>query len=281
MYKTEKPKSLDIAIKKTSKKNKNNESDETKNSSNIIERFKDKEHLSMKEAQFITGLNDQTMRKLHDNGTIAGYRVQNPKNKRSLSNRMFLKKAVFDYVKIEPSYIDEHNNSRYNYIYIRAKTKEEAKLQETLIKQKAPEFENANKIIDICNNLNHTKKGFQRLLLDCTKQKINMVAIAHSDILGKIYHNLIIKIIDLSGGNVVNLNMDEFKEDESILISEILKMINIVSNGSKKKMMENELNTVNSFINSLQSNNLISTEKTVSAEEDNEYIYYDSETEQT
>ena len=194
----------------------------------FIKTLADKEHLSMQDVKKITGLDEQTLRKLFDTGVISGYRVENLKNK-----RMFSKQSVIEYCNLENTNSNDEN--RVNYLYIRAKNKDDAKIQEDFIKEKHPEFNNAVKIIDISKNINHTKKGLQRLLMDCTKQKINNVAIIHKDILGKIYYDMISKFIELSGGTVVNINNNNFKEDEIVTINEILKVIHTLTNSTTKR----------------------------------------------
>lgn len=212
--------------------------DNTKISSNdnqtdYIKSLSNKDHISMGDVKRISGLDEQTLRKLFDSGVISGYRIENLKNK-----RMFSKQSVLEYCNLVKTVDDKTN--RYNYIYIRAKNKEDAKFQEEMIRSKLPNTVNYIKIMDICKNMSHNKRGLQRLLSDCTRQKINTVYIAHNDIFGKLYYNIINEVIELSGGNVNSLNLNEFKESEEIIISDIYKMIhNITMNTCKRKTKKN------------------------------------------
>lgn len=193
-----------------------------------IKSLSNKDHISMGDVKRISGLDDQTLRKLFDSGVISGYRIENLKNK-----RMFSKQSVLEYCNLVKT-IDDKSN-RYNYIYIRAKNKDEAKHQEDMIRSVLPNTCTYIKIMDICKNMTHNKRGLQRLLSDCTKQKINSVAIAHNDIFGKLYYNIINEFIDLSGGSINSLNLLEFKESEETVISDIYKMIHTITMNTTKR----------------------------------------------
>lgn len=193
-----------------------------------IKSLSNKDHISMGDVKRISGLDDQTLRKLFDSGVISGYRIENLKNK-----RMFSKQSVLEYCNLVKT-IDDKSN-RYNYIYIRAKNKDEAKYQEDMIRSKIPNNCNYIKIMDICKNMTHNKRGLQRLLSDCTKQKINNVTIAHNDVFGKLYYNIINEFIELSGGTINSLNILEFKESEEVIISDIYKMIHSITMNTNKR----------------------------------------------
>lgn len=206
------------------------------NQTDYIKSLSNKDHISMGDVKRISGLDEQTLRKLFDSGVISGYRIENLKNK-----RMFSKQSVLEYCNLVKTVDDKSN--RYNYIYIRAKNKEDAKYQEDMIRSRLPNTVNYIKIMDICKNMTHNKRGLQRLLSDCTRQKINTVVIAHNDIFGKLYYNIINEIIDLSGGTVNSLNMNEFKESEEVIISDIYKMIhNITMNSTCKRKNKKKKN---------------------------------------
>jgi len=224
---------LNIDNQLNSKINESIDNSNTKSSNNdkqteYIKSLSNKDHISMGDVKRISGLDDQTLRKLFDSGVISGYRIENLKNK-----RMFSKQSVLEYCNLVKT-IDDKSN-RYNYIYIRAKNKDEAKYQEDMSRSKIPNNCNYIKIMDICKNMTHNKRGLQRLLSDCTKQKINSVTIAHNDIFGKLYYNIINEFIDLSGGSINSLNILEFKESEETVISDIYKMIHSITMNSTKR----------------------------------------------
>jgi putative resolvase len=155
--------------------------------------------ISIREAVDITGLCNQTLRKLADQNKIKTYKTlsgQRKFDKRSLQE--MCNTSVFVY--------KNEKNTKQNFIYTRVSSKkqlDDLSRQIEFIRTKNTEYNLYTIISDVGSGINFKRKGLSTILDSCMQQNIGNIVIAHRDRLSRFGFDLINIIVQKSGGKII------------------------------------------------------------------------------
>jgi predicted site-specific integrase-resolvase len=178
--------------------------------------------VSLKEACIITGLHQNTLRKMCDEQKIKCYKT--PSGTRRFDKR----------------YLEEMCNtlqrnqeqSRENFIYTRVSSKkqmDDLSRQINYVQSRNPEYTTYRTLSDIGSGINFTRKGLQTILDTCLQGTIGEVVVAHRDRLSRFGFDLIKCFIIKAGGKLTVLDDDGNKSTEQELAEDLLSIIHIYS----------------------------------------------------
>ena len=181
--------------------------------------------ISIREAVAITGLCNQTLRKLADQNKIKTYKTMS-------GQRKFDKKSLQEMC--NPSVIVSTNedNTKQNFIYTRVSSKnqlDDISRQIEFIKTKNTEYNLYTIISDIGSGINFKRKGLSTILECCMKQNIGNIVITHKDRLSRFGFDLIDIIVQKSGGKIIIIDDEKNKSTEQELSEDLLSIFHIYS----------------------------------------------------
>lgn len=179
-------------------------------------------YLTIKQASELSGLHQNTLRKLGDEQTIQCYKT--PGGQRRF-NKCDLEKMC------NPILIDQ-NATRTNFIYTRVSSKKQVddlSRQINYIQSKQSKYTTYTTLSDIGSGINFKRKGLQTLLDACLQGTIGEVVIAHRDRLSRFGFELINCIITKAGGSITLLDDDGNKSTEQELAEDLLSIVHIYS----------------------------------------------------
>ena len=204
-------------------------------------------YITIKEACRLSGLHQNTLRKLGDEQTIKCYKTPG-------GQRRFDK---LDLEKMCNSIPINTETTRTNFIYTRVSSKkqmDDLSRQITYIQSKRPEFNTYTTLSDIGSGINFKRKGLQTILDSCLQGVIGEVVIAHRDRLSRFGFELIKCFITKAGGSITVLDDDGHKSTEQELAEDLLSIVHIYSckqmgkrsyKSSKIKKPKDSIETIN------------------------------------
>lgn len=196
------------------------------NKNNMNEQKEDgRMFISIREAVAITGLCNQTLRKLADQNKIKTYKTMS-------GQRKFDKKSLQEMC--NPSVIVSTNedNTKQNFIYTRVSSKnqlDDISRQIEFIKTKNTEYNLYTIISDVGSGINFKRKGLSTILECCMKQNIGNIVITHKDRLSRFGFDLIDIIVQKSGGKIIIIDDEKNKSTEQELSEDLLSIVHIYS----------------------------------------------------
>jgi len=194
-------------------------------------------YLTIKQACELSGLHQNTLRKLGDEQTIQCYKT--PGGQRRF-NKYDLEKMC------NPILIDQ-NTTKTNFIYTRVSSKKQVddlSRQIKYIQSKQSKYTTYTSLSDIGSGINFKRKGLQTLLDACLQGTIGEVVIAHRDRLSRFGFELINCIITKAGGSITLLDDDGNKSTEQELAEDLLSIVHIYScRQMGKRSYSNKSNT--------------------------------------
>ena len=180
------------------------------------------EYISIKEASRLTGLHENTLRRLSDEQKISCYKT--PSGQRRF-NKHRLEKMC------NPILIDKESTNT-NFIYTRVSSKkqlDDLSRQITYIRSTDTKYTSYTTLSDIGSGINFKRKGLQTILDACLQKNIGEVVIAHRDRLSRFGFELIKCIIEKSGGRIKVLDDEIHKSTEQELAEDLLSIVHIYS----------------------------------------------------
>lgn len=198
--------------------------------------------MSVRDASIFSGLDKQTIRKMVDEKTIAGYKT--PTGQRKV-NKESLQKMCHPNVSIEkvPS------SPKENFLYCRVSTRKQVddlSRQVTYISR--PEYDGFTIIKDVGSGINFKRKGLSKILDACIQRTIGTVIVTHKDRLSRFAFELIQQFVERAGGKIEVLdNSDNQKSREQELSEDLLSIIHIFNckqMGSRSYKAKNNKNKV-------------------------------------
>lgn len=184
---------------------------------------KEKIYVSVGEASRLTGLEDQTIRKMADQASILCYRTpagQRRINLQSIQN--FCNNAL--------SNKDKSDVQKQNFIYARVSTKKQVDdLSRQLEFLKRPEYSGYTVITDIASGINFKRKGLSTILESCLQGLVGEIVVAHRDRLCRFGFELVEQLVTKAGGKIVVLEDSEDKTCEQELADDLLSIIHVFS----------------------------------------------------
>jgi predicted site-specific integrase-resolvase len=181
--------------------------------------------ISIREAVAITGLCNQTLRKLADQNKIKTYKTMS-------GQRKFDKKSLQEMCNPSVVVSTNEDNTKQNFIYTRVSSKnqlDDISRQIEFIKTKNTEYNLYTIISDIGSGINFKRKGLSTILECCMKQNIGNIVITHKDRLSRFGFDLIDIIVQKSGGKIIIIDDEKNKSTEQELSEDLLSIVHIYS----------------------------------------------------
>lgn len=210
-----------------------------------------KQFLAMRNAEAFTGINEQVLRRLFDQGVIEGYKI--PSGQRMFSVRSLEKFCGMS----EEGTIKQ---KKVSYLYTRVSSKkqlDDLERQVDFLRNIDDRYADYIIIKDIGSGINFKRKGLQEILDRCVQGCIGNVVVAHRDRLSRFGFDLIKIIIEKAGGTLTIINDSENSSNEQELAEDLLSIVHIYScrqmgkrryanksNDSNKVIVEDEIKIV-------------------------------------
>jgi putative resolvase len=175
------------------------------------------------EAARLTGLEDQTIRKMADKGTISSYKTPSGQRRINVhSIQEFCSSSVHDQTKSEVQ--------KQNFIYARVSTKKQVDdLSRQVDYVKRPEYSAYRIVTDIASGINFKRKGLSIILEACLQRNIGEVVVAHRDRLCRFGFELVEQMVTKAGGKITVLDDQNDKTCEQELTDDLLAIIHVFS----------------------------------------------------
>ena len=185
---------------------------------------KETKFLPMGGAETFTGVRQQTLRKLYDEGILKGYKT-------NTGQRMYNRKSLQEFCNIDEEKETEINE-KANIIYARVSSKkqlDDLDRQVEFIKSSKPEYSNYRVITDTASGINFKRKGLLEILERSVQGVIGEVVVAHRDRMSRFGFDLIKIIIEKSGGTLTVIDDEKQKSSEQELAEDLLSIVHIYS----------------------------------------------------
>jgi len=183
-----------------------------------------KNFVSIREASRLTGLGNQTIRKMADDGTLRCYKTPAGQRRIDIQSIQELCSTVSNVSK-------ELTFSKKNFIYARVSTKKQVDdLSRQLDFLQQPQFTGYTVVTDIASGINFKRKGLETILESCLQRNIGEIVVAHKDRLCRFGYELIEQLVIKAGGKITVLGDNgNNKSDEQELTDDLLAIIHVFS----------------------------------------------------
>jgi hypothetical protein len=185
----------------------------------------DKMFVPLRQACSITGIEEQTLRKLADKEILPCYKTPS-------GHRMFNKASLEAMCNANTISNKERERIKLNYIYARVSSKkqlDDLSRQIEYIRSTKPEYTSYTVISDVGSGINFKRKGLNTILDSCLQNIIGEVIVAHRDRLSRFGFDLINIIVSKSGGKINVIDDERDKSSEQELSEDLLSIIHIFS----------------------------------------------------
>lgn len=183
-----------------------------------------KAFIPIREASSITGIEEQTLRKLADKEILPCYKTP-------AGQRMF-NRASLEAMCNTNHTLSTEKRIKLNFIYARVSSKkqlDDLSRQIEFIKTRKPEYASYTIISDVASGINFKRKGLNSILDSCLQNTIGEVIVAHRDRLSRFGFDLINIIVTKSGGTITVIDDQRDKSSEQELSEDLLSIIHIFS----------------------------------------------------
>jgi predicted site-specific integrase-resolvase len=177
---------------------------------NEEQNYKTADYVSISEANIITGIHPQTLRKLGDQQKIKCYRTITGQRK---FNRQCLEKmlnGIYYNDKIE-------KDTTKNFIYCRVSSRkqmDDLSRQIEFVKSKHLRYSSYESISDVASGINFKRKGLSTILDACLQGNVGEIVVAHRDRLCRFGFDLLELIVEKQGGKITVIDDDIHKSTE-------------------------------------------------------------------
>ena len=211
-----------------------------------VKKEKTSKYITIGKAAELSGLHENTLRKLCDEQKIKCYKT--PSGQRRIDKS--------DLEKMCNPVSIQKEIPRTNFIYTRVSSKkqmDDLSRQVKYIHSKQPEYESYTTLSDIGSGINFKRKGLQTLLDFSLQHTIGEVIIAHRDRLSRFGFELIKSFIEKAGGSIKVLDDEIHKSTEQELAEDLLSIVHIYSCRQMGKRSY-RTNTIKNIENTNQTN---------------------------
>lgn len=180
--------------------------------------------LPIRDAEILTGIKQQTLRKLYDTALLKGYKTK-------FGNRMFERQSILEFCQTN-SNAEKIVNTKANYLYTRVSSKKQSDdlvRQISFLQSRKPEYINYTVIQDIGSGINFKRKGLLEILDACLQKTIGELVVAHRDRLSRFGFELIQTIVNKGGGVLTVIDDEHQKSTEQELAEDLLSIVHIYS----------------------------------------------------
>jgi len=191
----------------------------------------DKMFVPLRQACSITGIEEQTLRKLADKEILPCYKTPS-------GHRMFNKASLEAMCNANTISNKERERIKLNYIYARVSSKkqlDDLSRQIEYIRSTKPEYTSYTVISDVGSGINFKRKGLNTILDSCLQGTLGEVVIAHRDRLCRFGFELLEYIIQKNGGKITILDHDSHKSSEQELAEDLLSVVHLYSSKQMDK----------------------------------------------
>ena len=181
--------------------------------------------ITLKEAIEITGIGEQTLRKLVDQNKINGYKTLS-------GHRKYDKECLEKMCSFVSFNKEIKENVKQNFIYARVSSKKQSDdldRQIEFIKSRRPEYSIYRLITDIASGINFKRKGLSTILDSIIQGNVGEIVIAHRDRLSRFGFELINTFVTKGGGKITVIDDEKNKSSEQELSEDLLSIIHIYS----------------------------------------------------
>ncbi len=186
---------------------------------------KEKQFLSIGDAERFTGLGQQRLRAFFEEGILKGYTTPS-------GQRRFDIKHLREFCQIDTK-VEETESNKANYLYARVSSKKQSddlsRQVEFLQSWAGNKSDQYVVIEDIGSGINFKRKGLQTILDRCLQGLIGEVVDAHKDILSRLGFDLLELIITKAGGKLTVINDSGNTSSEQELAEDLLSIVHIYS----------------------------------------------------
>jgi predicted site-specific integrase-resolvase len=190
-----------------------------------IDNSKTTDYVTIREANIITGINHQTLRKLGDMQKIKCYKTFSGQRR---FNRTCLEKMCNGICNTD----EIQDITKENFIYTRVSSKkqmDDLARQIEFIKSSNNKYSTYVSVSDVASGINFKRKGLSTILDKCLQGSIGEIVIAHRDRLCRFGFDLLKLIIEKKGGKITVINDDQHKSTEQELSEDLLSIVHIYS----------------------------------------------------
>ena len=184
-------------------------------------------YVSVREAARLTGLNNQTIRKMADSSSLLCYRTPSNQRRIHLQSIQDLCRPVVPTQKEDP--IVEKDR----FIYARVSTKkqmDDLSRQIDFIKQyDQSRYSGYRVVTDIASGINFQRKGLQTHLDSCLQGRVGEVVVAHRDRLCRFGFELMHHLVSKAGGKIIVLDHQEHRTSEQELADDLISIVHVFS----------------------------------------------------
>lgn len=183
----------------------------------------DKHYISLKEAIKITGIGEQTLRKLIDQKQIDGYKT--PSGQRKF-NKECLEKMCSSVSAMQTF----QDSTMQNFLYARVSSKkqlEDLNRQIEFLKSRKPEYAFYRLVTDIGSGINFKRKGLSSILDSIVHRNVGEIVVAHRDRLSRFGFELIEQLVEKGGGKITVIDDERNKSTEQELSEDLLSIVHI------------------------------------------------------
>lgn len=191
-----------------------------------MSQYEKKDYVPIRVASSITGIKEQTLRKLHEASILKGYRT--PANQRMFCVKSLQRMCQQDDTTKE----SKVNFERVNILYSRVSSKkqiDDLERQVKFLEQYKREGVDYLVISDVGSGINFNRKGVNEILEYCLQRSIGEVIIAHRDRLSRFGFDLFKSIITKAGGSITVIDDQKNKSTEQELAEDLLSIVHIYS----------------------------------------------------
>jgi predicted site-specific integrase-resolvase len=220
--------------------------------------------VSIGKASILTGICQQTLRKLADTQNISCYKTPSGHRRYNVDS---IKKMCTTMVSSTGNCITQQSEiptvTKRNFIYTRVSSKkqlDDLSRQVSFI-QSTGSYESFHVLRDVGSGINFKRKGIETILDSCLQKTIGTVVVAHRDRLARFGFELIKSIIVKAGGTLHVINDENTKTNEQELSEDLLSIIHIFSCRQMGKRKYKIKTDINDNINQNQIVSNIKTEK--------------------
>lgn len=188
--------------------------------------------VSIGKASILTGICQQTLRKLADTQSISCYKTPSGHRRYNVDS---IKKMCTTMVSSTGNTITQQPKiptiKKANFIYTRVSSKKQLNdlSRQVDFVQSTGSYESFHVIRDVGSGINFKRKGFETILDACLQKTIGTVIVAHRDRLARFGFDLVQSLITKAGGTLIVIDDENNKTTEQELSEDLLSIIHIFS----------------------------------------------------
>ena len=188
--------------------------------------------VSIGKASILTGICQQTLRKLADSQSISCYKTPSGHRRYNVDSiQKMCTPMVSPTGDTSTSKPKIPTIEKRNFIYTRVSSKNQLDdlSRQVDFVQSTGSYESFHVLRDVGSGINFKRKGFETILDSCLQKTIGTVIVAHRDRLARFGFDLVKSLIHKAGGSLIVIDDKNDKTSEQELSDDLLSIIHIFS----------------------------------------------------